>query len=223
MSSANDPQAMRDALAAYVRSLMQAYADAAALLPPADRARLPLLATPQLTIAVVGTRHLHVLGTAEVLPAPAGPEISLDEAIDALGWQLRFYDPVIIPGIGLIDETVEPQPALVRSTLGVRTHLFHLVISPGSGLTAHHAQHAGTGLAHAHATAARDFETLAALLPTQEALIQEMQGAAVAGLPRAHALLAARIRPGLALDDVDPASFDAVRGRLLAEVRGART
>lgn len=221
MSSANDPQAMRDALAAYVRSVMQAYADAAAPLPPAERARLPLLATPRLTIAIVGTRHLHVLGTAEALPPPAGPEVALDEAIDAFAWQLRFYDPVIIPSIGLIDETEAPQPAQVRSTLGIRTHLFHLVISPGSGLSAHHAQHAGTGLSHAHAAAARDFETLAALLPAQATLVQEMQGAAIAGLPQAHALLAGRISPGLWLDDVDAGSFDAVRGRLLAQVRGA--
>lgn len=208
---------MRRALAAYVRSAMQAYGDAARLLAPADQARMPLLASDDLTIIVVGTRNLHLLGTTERLPAPAGPEVAVDDAVDSIRWHLRFFDPVIIPGLGLIDESERPQPGLVRDALGVRTHAFHLIVSPGSGLTSHHAQHAGTGLAHSHAAAVRDYDAIAALAPQRIDLVREMRAAEVAGLPLAQLLLARAILPGLVA--TDSASFDAVRTELLAGLR----
>ncbi len=79
--------------------------------------------------------------------------------------------------------------------LGVRTVAYHLSVPPGGGLTAHHALHAGTGLAHAHAAAHRDFDSIEALAPGREDLVAEMRGAFVAGLPIAQLLLARAIAP----------------------------
>lgn len=219
MSTPAGPEAMRATMAAYVGGVMQAYADAARLLPPADQARMPLIDSGTLTVAVVGTRYLHLLGTAESLPPPQGPEVAIDDAYAGLRWQVRFFDPVIIPALGLIDETEQPKPAEVRDQLGIRTHLLHLVVGPGSGLTPHHAQHAGTGLAHAHAAAVRDFEAIATLAKDRQPLVQEMHGAHVAGLVQAHALLAERICPPAVATALDPADLAGVRTALLARLR----
>ncbi len=112
--SAPDPKAMRDAMADYVRATMQAYIDAAAHLPPADRARLPILRASRVTVIAAGTRYLHVLGTTETLPAPVGQEVLITDSIDGLTWNLRFFDPVVAPGLGLIDESESPQAGQVR-------------------------------------------------------------------------------------------------------------
>ncbi len=154
---------MRQAMADYVRAVHQAYLDAAAALPPAEQARLPLLAAADVTVLAVGARNLHVIATTEALPAPQGQEVELTDALGPLTWRLRFFDPVIVPALGLIDETAGPQPERIRDVLGVRTVAYHLSVPPGGGLSAHHALHAGTGLAHAHAAAHRDFDSIAAL------------------------------------------------------------
>ena len=148
---------MRQAMADYVRALHQAYVDAVQTLPAAERARLPLVSAGQVTVAAAGVRHLHVIGTVEELPAPRGPEVELTDSLDDVAWTLRFFDPVVVPGLGLIDESSGPDHDEVRRALGIRTVVYHLAVPPGSSLTAHHALHAGTGLAHAHAAAARDF------------------------------------------------------------------
>lgn len=219
------PEAMRRAMADYVRAIHQAYLDASAPLPPAEQARLPLLAADDLTVLAVGTRNLHVLATTERLPSPAGPEVALPDAVGDVHWTLRFYDPVVAPGLGLVDESEAPDPGAVRDVLGVRTVVYHLTVPPGGGLTAHHAQHAGTGLAHSHAAAARDVDTIRSLVPSQATLVDELRGAQVAGLPRAQLLIARALAPtstelaDLSLDDADP---DVVRRTLLAALRSAR-
>lgn len=177
-------------MADYVRAVHQAYLDAAEALPPADRARLPLFTDQPFTVIAAGTRYLHVLGTTEQLPAPAGPEVSIEDSLDDLRWTLRFFDPVVAPGLGLIDEKDTAQPQQVRETLGIRSVLYHLSVPPGGGLTAHHAQHAGTGLAHSQAAADRDFTTLANLDPRKGALVAEMYAAHVNLMPVALRLLA---------------------------------
>jgi len=146
-------------------------------------------------------------------------------ALGDLAWRLRFYDPVIEPALGLVDESDAPQPQRIRDVLGVRTVVYHLSVPPGSGLTPHHALHAGTGLAHAHAAAARDFDSIAELAPNARALVDDLRGAAVAGLPCAQLLLARAIAPGDATlaamrldDEVDTV---AVRRALLNALRGA--
>ena len=219
-----DPEAMRHAMAAYVRALHEAYLDASAPLSPGDRGRQPLLTAGRITVLAIGTRYLHVVGTADPLPAPSGPEVEIHDEVPGLEWRLRFFDPVIAPELGLIDEGERPKPQRVREVLGVRRHLYHLAVPPGSGLTAHHALHAGTGLAHAHAAAERDFQEIAALVPRHADLVAEMHGAHVAGLPVAHLLLAQLIAPDSpTLAAVTPAAdADDVRRTLLAWLRGAR-
>ena len=204
-------------MAAYIRSVVGAYDEAAALLPPGDRARLPLMSAGPFTVAAVGTRYLHLLGTTDSLPPPRGPEVQIPDGTGDLTWTTRFFDPVVAPALGLVDEADGPQPAEVRAILGIRTTVFHLTVSPGSGLSPHHAQHAGTGLAHAHARADRDFATAIDLAPAKAALVEEMHAAAIAGLPHAHALLAGAISPGLSTPD--PTDLDAVRSAMLEALR----
>ncbi len=219
------PEAMRSALAGYVSAVHGAYLDAAELLPLAERARLPLLDGAPLTVVAVGTSYLHVVATHEALPPPRGPEVELDEALGGLHWVLRFVDPVVLPALGLLDETAGPRQDDVRRLLGVRTHAYHLAVAPGGGLTAHHAQHAGTGLAHAHAATARDFENIRAHARGRERLVDDMAGAEVAGLPFAQAALAALIAPAdpvvavlAAAPEPEP---EALRRALLAALRPA--
>jgi hypothetical protein len=221
------PEAMRAALADYVRAVHGAYLDASALLPPAERARLPLLEPGPLTVVAVGTAYLHVVATRETLPAPTGQEVALDDELGGLHWTLRFVDPVVLPAVGLLDESGGPAQEQVRRLLGLRTHLYHLAVAPGGGLTAHHAQHAGTGLAHAHAAAARDFETIRAHARGRERLVDDLAGADLAGLRFAVAALAARIAP----QDADVAALAsqaepdpvALRRAVLEAVRPSRT
>ena len=217
------PEAMRQAMADYVRALHQAYLDAVATLPPAERARLPLITAGRVTVAAVGVRMLHVIGTVETLPAPRGPEVEIADSLDDLAWTLRFFDPVVVPALGLIDESQGADYDEVRRALGSRTVVYHLAVPPGGTLTAHHALHAGTGLAHAHAAAARDFDALRAHAPGRESLVDEMQGASVAGLPRAQVALAMAIAPGLTGMSIDPPTDpEDVRRGLIQHLRGER-
>ena len=216
------PEAMRQAMADYVRALHQAYLDAVETLPPAERGRLPLIAAGRITVAAVGVRMLHVIGTVEELPSPRGPEVEVHDSIPPLEWSLRFFDPVVTPALGLIDESDGPDHDEVRRALGIRTVVYHLAVPPGGSLTTHHALHAGTGLAHAHASAARDFDALRAHAPGRESLIDEMQGASIAGLSRAQAALAQAIAPGLGGVSVDPPTDPhEVRRSLLQHLRSA--
>lgn len=223
MSTSASPEAMRTAMAEYVRAVHQAYLDASAPLSPGDRARLPLVSAGEVTVLAVGARNLHVLATTEQLPAPRGQEVELDDAIDDLRWSLRFFDPVVVPALGLIDESDVAQPDRVRDVLGVRTVVYHLSVPPGGGLTAHHAMHAGTGLAHTHAAAVRDYDTIASEAPAAADLVQEMRGADIAGLPRAVLLLAREIAPdsddlaAMSLTEPEPST---IRRTLLASLRG---
>lgn len=218
MTESASPEQMRSAMAEYVRAIHQAYLDSAGTLPPADRARLPLFSPEPFTVVVVGTRYLHVLATTEALPAPVGQEVSLDDSLDDLQWTLRFYDPVVSPGLGLIDEQAGPAPELVRETLGIRSVLYHLSVPPGGGLSAHHAQHAGTGLAHSQSAADRDFTTLAQLQPSQGMLVSEMYRAHINQMPQALRLLAHELT-GTELVASDEQDLDMIRRSTLDYLR----
>jgi hypothetical protein len=189
------PEDMRQAMSDFVASAHDAYLAQARLLPPAERARLPLVAAADFTVVAAGSRNLHVLATTEALPTPRGQEVELTGAAEDISWRLRFYDPVVLPGLGLVDESAEAQPAEVRRVLGVRTVLYHLVVQPGGQLTGHHAVHMGTGLANGHAARARDLEAVRAHAPRAGDLVDELAGALQSGLHRASALLAAAIAP----------------------------
>ena len=218
------PEQMRTAVARYVEEIHRAYVAQALTFPAAVRGRMPLLAPGPLTVAAVGARNLHVLATRDSLGPVRGPEVELAGSVEGLSWTVRFFDPVVLPELSLIDESSGPAFGEVRHALGVSTVVYHFVASPGSGLSAHNAAHVGTGLAGGHSAAARDFETIRSRVRGREDLVDEMAGAASAGLVRAHAMLAAAIAPrnealsALALETrPDP---DAVRRELLAAVGG---
>ena len=204
---------MRAALRSYVAALHHAYLGAAALLPPGERAALPLLRAGQLTVVVAAARHLHLLATADPLPRPRGQEIAEQDADGDLGWTVRFYDPVVLPALALVEEAGAPAPGDVRRVIGITDVIYHLSVAPGGGLAPHHAQHAGTGLANQHAAAVRDADTLRAALRGREALVDEFAAAERLGLHHAVRLLAAALAPG------DPDVARAVAGDDDAAIR----
>ena len=220
------PEGMRAAVAEYVTALHRAYLAQADTFPPAVRGRLPLLTGSRLTVAAVGARNLHLLATQEALGPLRGPEVELSGSLPGMEWALRFYDPVVVPALGLIDERETPAYAEVKHALGVTTTVYHVVAEPGSGLTPHHAGHVGAGLASGHSAVARDFETIRSRVPGREHLVDELAGAAAAGLPHAQALLARAIAPHnpavAAAADTSRPDPDAVRKALLAALGGRR-
>src|SRR2546430_1472939 len=189
------PEQMRTAVARYIEEIHRAYVAQALTFPAAVRGRMPLLAPGPLTVAAVGARNLHVLATRDPLGPVRGPEVELAGSVEGLSWTVRFFDPIVLPELSLIDESEGPAFGEVRHALGVSTVVYHFVASPGSGLSAHNAAHVGTGLAGGHSAVARDFETIRSRVRGREDLVDEMAGAASAGLGRAHAMLAAPIAP----------------------------
>jgi len=220
------PEQMREAVARYVEEIHRAYVAQALTFPAAVRGRMPLLAPGPLTVAAVGARNLHVLATRDPLGPVRSPEVEIAGSVEGLTWGLRFFDPVVLPELALIDETDGPAFGEVRHALGIGTVVYHFVASPGSGLSAHAAAHVGTGLAGGHSAAARDFETIRSRLRGREELVDEMAGAAAAGLLRAHALLAALLAPrnqalGALAAQARP-ELDQVRRELLTAVGGRK-
>lgn len=187
---------MRAALRGYVAALHHAYLGAAALLPPGERAALPLLRAGEFTVVVAAARYLHVLATADPLPLPHGQEVQEHDTDGDLAWTVRFYDPVVLPALALVTEPGPPASGDVRRVIGITDVLYHLSVAPGGGLAPHHAQHAGTGLANQHAAAVRDADTLRAALRGREAMVDEFAVAERLGLHHAVRMLAAALAPG---------------------------
>lgn len=218
------PEQMRAAVAAYVHEIHRAYVDQAMTFAPAVRGRMALMSSGPFTVAALGARNLHLLATIESLGPVREPEVAVEDSLGGITWQVRFYDPVVLPSLALLSEQDGPAFAEVRHALGVGTVLYHFVAQPGAGLSAHQASHVGTGLANGHSAAARDFETIRSRVRGREALVDEMSGAAVAGLPRAQALLAKAIAPHnagvLEACAAEPPDPDAIRSALLAGIGG---
>jgi len=218
-----DPGQLRDAMGQFVSALHGAYLDQARHLAVGEQGCLPLLRADRVTVLAVGVRHLHVLATTAPLPSPQGPEVEVEDSLPGLAWTLRFFDPVVVPALGLVDESDGPQPAEVRRVLGVPDVVYHLSVSPGGGLTPHHAQHAGTGLANQHAAQFRDHDAIRARSGPRAALADELAIAERMGLHRSVRLLAQELAPhdeSLAAVCADPGADDAaVRQALLAALR----
>jgi hypothetical protein len=221
------PEAMRAAVAGYVQEVHRAYVDQAATFSPGVRGRMPLMSAGRITVAAVAARNLHLLATTEELGPLRDPEVALSAEYGGVAWDLRFYDPVVLPDLGLLEEREAPAFEEVKRALGVGTVLYHVVAQPGAGLSGHQATHVGTGLANGHSSAARDFETIRSRVRGREALVDELAGAAIAGLPHAQALLARAISPyddGVrkACEAAESGSPDpeAIRKALLAAVGG---
>lgn len=190
-----DPGQLRDAMVQFVAALHGAYLDQARQLPVGEQGSLPLTRTDSLTVLAVGVRHLHVLATTSPLPALHGQEVELHDSLPGLAWTLRFFDPIVAPGLGGIDESGAAAPAAVRQVLGVADVVYHLSVSPGGGLTPHHAQHAGTGLANQHAALFRDHDSIRALAGSRAPLAEEYAVAERVGLHRTVRLLAQQLAP----------------------------
>ena len=109
-SDVADPMAMRRAVAGYVEGIHRAYAQQASTFPPAVRGRMPLLSAGRFTVVAAGARNLHVLATTEALGPLRGEEVELPGSLDGMEWTVRFYDPVVLPALGLIDEGAGARP-----------------------------------------------------------------------------------------------------------------
>jgi hypothetical protein len=217
---------MRQAVAGYVQEIHRAYADQAATFPPGVRGAMPLMTAERFTVAAVAARNLHILATLEDLGPLSGPEVAHDSELGGLSWQLRFFDPVVLPELALLDEQDRPAFEDVKRALGIGTVIYHFVAEPGAGLSAHQATHVGTGLANGHSTVRRDFDTIRSRARGRETLVDEMAGAARAGLPHAQALLAQAIAPHNAVVAAacgGPAPDPDVVRRALLEAMGGRT
>lgn len=192
----NGPERMRSAVADYVREVHAAYLRTIGTHAAAVQGRMPLLSPEPLSVAAVGARYLHLIATRERLGDGArGTIASVAGEAGPIRWTVHFYDPSVVPALGLLDERDGPAADAVREAIGLRTHLYHLTLRPPADLAAHHAGHTGAGLAGAHAQAAREFDAVARSMPLRTALANEFEGASVAGLPIAAALLARAIAP----------------------------
>lgn len=223
-----EPQGIRNAVAGYVTGIHESYLAQIATFPPAVQGGMPLMMAGPFVVAAVAVRHLHLVATTESLGPLRGQEVEVPglagESAE-LAWRMRFFDPVVLPALGLINEQGEPAVAEVRRVLGIGTVLYHLTAGPGSTFNRHNAAHVGTGLASSHSAVARDFEAIRQRASGREDLADELAGASRAGLRRAQALLAAAIAPrdealaALAASP-SPPDPDEVRKALLAYLGG---
>lgn len=224
------PEDMRTAVAGYVQEIHRAYVDQAATFLPGVRGQMPLMQAGRFSVAAVGARNLHILATTEDLGPLSGQEVSMEAELGGVSWELRFFDPVVLPALSLVDESEQPAFEEVKHALGISTVLYHFVAQPGAGLNGHAAAHVGTGLANGHSATTRDFEVIRSRVRGREALVDEMVGAASAGLPRAQAFLARAISPydegvKAACESVGPTGApdpEAVRKALLTAVGGRK-
>lgn len=187
------PETMRDLVRDYVRAVHETYLAHVRPLPPAERAALPLVAAGALTVVAAAARRLHLVATTDPLPAPRGPEVELTGEHDGLTWTVRFYDPSVLPELGLL---AEDTPAEVRRTLGIANAVYHLTVDVGGGLSGHHAQHSGVALANQQAKLTRDLDTIRRGVPSRAAVVDELAVCVRNGLDRACALLAAELTGG---------------------------
>src|SRR5262245_27226566 len=105
---------MRSAVRDYVWAVHTTYLDHVQHLAPGERAGLPLVAAGELTVVAAAARQLHLLATTEPLPAPVGPEVEIEDEYAGTRWRLRFYDPSVLPELGIL---ADDAPADVRRVL----------------------------------------------------------------------------------------------------------
>jgi hypothetical protein len=193
MPASAGPEAMRQLVRDYVATLHGAYLDHVRHLPPAERGALPLIAARRVTVIAAAARRLHLIATTTSMPPPQGQEVEIVDDHQGLVWALRFYDPSVVPELGLLSED---EPEDVRRVLGVTDTVYHLAVTVGGGLSGHHAQHSGVALANQHARTGRDLDRLRRALPRQAAAVDELGACVRIGLDRAAALLAGELTQG---------------------------
>jgi hypothetical protein len=187
------PEVMRDMVREYVFAVHATYLDHVRQLPPAERGALPLVAAGEVTVIAAATQRLHLFATTDRLPPLHDPEVELADEYQGIAWTVRFYDPSVIPDLGLL---VKESSADVRRVLGVASTVYHLTVTIGGGLSAHHAQHSGVALANQHAKTVRDLDRIRRALPHQVHVVDELGDCVRNHLDRASALLAAELTSG---------------------------
>lgn len=187
------PERMRELVREYVGVVHTTYLDQVAGLPPGERAALPLLGADRVTVVAAAARRLHLIATTDRLPVAQGPEVELSDQHRDVAWSVRFYDPSLLPALGIL---TEDSPAEVRRVLGVTDTVYHLVVAIGGGLDGHNALHSGVALANQHTQVARDLERLRQALPSRAAEVDELADCVRLGLDRATALLAGQLTAG---------------------------
>lgn len=186
------PEAMRELVGEYVRTVHTTYLDHIAHLPPAVRGALPLIAAGGVTVVAAAAQRLHLVATTDRLPAPDGPEVEIPDEHRGIAWTVRFFDPSVLPELGVL---ADDGPHDVRRVLGIADTVYHLTVA-GGGLTRHHAQHSGVALANQHAKALRDLDRIRRALPGRQRIVEEFGVCARLGLDRAAALLAGDLTSG---------------------------
>lgn len=189
------PEAVRTAVRDYVWTVHTTYLDHVRHLPPGELASLPLVAARHVTVAAAASRGLHLVATTQELPAPVGPEVALTDEHRGTRWTVRFYDPSVLPALGVLPGR-EDERTQVRRSLGIVDTVYHLELSTGGGLSGHHAQHSGVALANQHAQVVRDVDRLRVALPRQADLVDELAACARLGLDRSAAFLATELTSG---------------------------
>lgn len=187
------PEAMRALVRDYVSTLHATYLDHVRHLPPGQRGALPLVAAREVAVMAAAAQRLHLVATTDRLPALDGPEVEFRDGYRGMVWTVRFYDPSVMPELGLL---AEDSPADVRRVLGVADTVYHLTVAVGGGLSAHHAQHSGVALANQHAKTVRDLDRARHALPAQARVVDELGACVRNGLDRAAALLAGDLTGG---------------------------
>ena len=213
------PEGMRTAVRDYVATLHATYLDHVSRLPPGERAALPLGAAGELTVVAAAARGLHLVATTERLPPPTGPEVELRDEHAGVAWTLRFFDPSVLPALGLLPDDGPDAAAQVRRVLGLGDVAYHLRVDVGGGLGGHHAQHSGVALANQHAGTVRDVERLRQALPRHTALVDELATCVRLELDRSAALLAADLTGGRLTPTAGTSAAACLRA-VLVEVRG---
>jgi hypothetical protein len=182
---------MRKLVGDYVRAVHTTYLDHVAHLPPAVRGALPLVAAGGVTVVAAAAQRLHQVATTDRLPAPEGPEVEVADDHRGVAWTVRFFDPSVLPGLGVL---ADDGPHDVRRVLGIADTVYHLTVA--GDLTGHHAQHSGVALANQHAKALRDLDRIRRALPGRQRIVEELGVCARLGLDRAAALLAGDLTSG---------------------------
>ena len=177
----------------YVRALHTTYLDHVRHLRPGERGALPLVAAREVTVLAAAARQLHLVATTQPLPAPSGAEVVLADEHAGVAWDVRFYDPSVLPALGMLGDD---DPVAVRRVLGISDVVYHLTVGVGGGLSGHHAQHSGVALANQHAQVSRDLDRVRHALPHREASLDELAVCVRKGLHRAAGLLAGDLTGG---------------------------
>lgn len=204
------PEAMRQVVRDYVWTVHATYLDHVRHLPPGERAALPLVAAGEVTVVAAAARRLHLLALTHALPAPAGPEVEVSDEHLGVRWRLRFFDPSVLPALGLLGDD---SPESLRRALGVDGTLYHLSVEAGGGLDEHHARHTGVALANEHARTIRALDRLRAAYPRRAGTVDELGACVRLGLTRAAGLLGADLS-----DDRVPADPGRPAGEVLDAV-----